>query len=152
MAFLPVAATNWVIDEGIRAGFWRFDEEVRRNGPKYKRMVHGASGLVVELFAAEYGNWGLQLALRTGPAEFNVVLVTKPWKGGAMPADVVMRDGWLWRMGRKVETRTEEEFFGVLGVPWWEPEERQVMRLVRWLAEGKGLRERMDGWGLGSET
>jgi len=130
-----VPATEGRIAELVRAGFWRFDVEVRRNGPKYKRLVHEASGMVVELFRAEMGNWGLVLALRTGPGDFNHLLVTR--FRGAMPGNMVMRDGWLWRAGRRVETPTEEAFFEALGVPWWPPQERTVGRLGEWLVESR---------------
>jgi len=134
--FLAEPATEGAVSELCRQGFWRFDPEVRRNGPKHKRLIHAASGVVVELFRAEEGNWGVILALRTGPKEFNRVFVSKPWHGGAMPIDMAMREGWLWRLGQRLETPTEEGFFEALGLPWWEPEGRTGERLVRWLERG----------------
>jgi len=119
--------------EAMSAGVLRFDEVVKRNGPKYKRLVHVMSGAVVELFAAEPGNWGLVLAIRTGPGEFNRLLVTKQRFGGAMPLGMQMAGGQLLRGGCVVETPTEERFFELLEVPCWPPEERTETRLREYL-------------------
>jgi len=122
------------------------DQEVRRNGAKYKRLIHVRSGLAVDLFRAEEGNWGLILALRTGPADFMRLLVTR-FKG-AMPVDMGMKGGWLWRWGLRVETPEEEDFFRELEVPCWRPEERSVMRLGRFLFEqGRARGPRSYGYG-----
>ncbi|MDY6877344.1 MAG: hypothetical protein SWK90_14230 [Chloroflexota bacterium] len=144
------SVADGLIEGLVEKGYWRRDEEVKRWGSKYKRVVLEDIGywglrnwelgigerVVVELFRAVQENWGLVLALRTGPAEFNHLLVNR--FGGAMPADMCMRDGSLWRMGRRVETPTEEVFFGELGVPCWGPGERSAARLGRWLWERRG--------------
>lgn len=132
-----VMVAERVIFDLVHQGFWQLDDVVRRNGPRYKRMVQymvageGVERVVVELFRAEVGNWGLQLVLRTGPAEFNKVLVNR--FGGAMPVNMCMRDGWLWRAGVRLETRTEDVFFGEIGLPYWEPGERSGELLKSWL-------------------
>lgn len=133
-----------LIGELVEKGYWKRDEEVKRWGPKYKRVVmecggvgvRGCGRVVVELFRAVPENWGLVLALRTGPEEFMHLLVNR--FGGAMPGDMCMRDGFLWRMGKRLETPSEEVFFGELGVPCWEPGERSGVRLGRWLWERMG--------------
>ena len=130
-----------VVDDGLLA----WDEEVVRRGPKYRRLVHVATGMVVELFRAERANWGLILALRTGPGDFNKLLVTRSWDGGAMVADMKMEGGYLWRRGMRMETATEETFFAALGLPCWEPGERTVKRLREGLKDRKGM------WLLGGE-
>jgi len=115
------------------SGVMAFDSSVKRNGPKHKRLLHLESGIVVEIYAAEAGNWGLILALRTGPADFNKLLVANVAYGGAMPLTMRMQDGWLWRRGERVETRTEDEFFGAIGLPTWYPEVRSVHVLQSFL-------------------
>jgi len=119
-----VSRLDWKIQELITAGFWQFDREVRRNGPKYKRLVHSASSMTIELFRADPRNWGLQMVLRTGPADFNHLLVNR--FGGAMPVDMVMDGGYLWRRGQKIPTPTETAFFEALGLPYVAPQERSA--------------------------
>jgi DNA polymerase/3'-5' exonuclease PolX len=128
-----VSLLDGCLEAVLGMGLLRFDEVVKRNGPKYKRLIHVTSGAVVELFAAKEDNWGLVLALRTGPREFNRLLVTQRWLGGAMPAGMRMRGGWLWQGEQCLATPTEEEFFQVVGVPCWLPADRTVERLREYL-------------------
>ena len=124
-------ATDLIVHHLVEVGVLKWDDVVKRNGPKYKRLIDTENELVVELFRATAENWGLQLALRTGPSGFNKVLVAKPWAGGVMPIDMIMRDAFLWRCGQKLVTLTEEDFFRELGVPYWPPEERNPVKLAR---------------------
>lgn len=125
--------TDDVIQDLVNAGMLRFDEQVRRNGPRYKRLVHVASGAVVELFRATTENWGLILALRTGPADYNKLLVAHGWDGGVLPVDVKIRDGCVWYRGVVRPVPDEESFFNVIGVPHWPPEHRHPGRLSLWM-------------------
>lgn len=127
------ALTDGVLEGMVAAGVLAWDEVVKRRGPKYKRLVHLESGMVVEVFGAVEENWGLILAIRTGPAEFNKRLVAKEWHGGAMPLEMRMDGGFLWLRGERVVTETEEGFFEALGVPCWEPGERSGERLRAFL-------------------
>ena len=113
----PVPATDRIIDDLVATGILAWDLNVKRNGPKYKRLVHLDSGAVIELFIAQPLNWGLILALRTGPAAFMKVLVTHDYQDGAMAADMKMKDGFLWRRGKQLATLTEEDFFHEVGIP-----------------------------------
>ena len=133
-----VPMTDEVIADLVHQKILTWDAEVKRRGPKYKRLVHVQTGVVVELFTAQPDNWGLILALRTGPADFNVLLVSKPWHGGAMPLDMGMKGGYLWREGRRLETPDEATFFDELGIPLWPPHERTAGRLRAWLYEVEG--------------
>jgi len=134
----PVPATERRIRELVGSGFLEFDTEVKRDGPKYKRLIHVASSMTIELFRANPDNWGLIVALRTGPAEFNKLLVTKPWGGGAMPAHLSMRDGYLWGQDGRIDTPTETAFFETIQLPYWSPWERTGERLETYLSNGRG--------------
>jgi len=128
-----VPATEAVIKDLVRRRFWQFDDQVRRNGPLYKRLI--CQGIVIELFRACYDNWGYILALRTGPGDFNKIWASKPWDGGSLPTNVVLKDGFLWHNGQPVPTPTEEEFFERIGIPCWPPSERSVLRLGKFLLD-----------------
>lgn len=91
-------------------------------GRKYIQVLDVlGSGIVLDLFLvtppAEYG---AILAIRTGPAAFSRMLVTRI-------------KGRLWscteghvvdHLGRDVPTPTEQDFFDAAQVQWLEPEER----------------------------
>jgi len=129
----PAPAVERVIVEMLVAGTMRWDSQVKRNGPRYKRLVHVDTAAIIELYFAHEANWGLHLAIRTGPGDFNRTCVSRIAWGGAMPLDMAMKDGFLWRRGVRLETPTEEKFFAEIGVPCWWPEMRTNERLLEFL-------------------
>ena len=145
-----IPATGALVEDLVRRHFWQFDDQVKRNGPCYKRMVRytippitsiqdwsndDEERIVIELFCADRDNWGYILALRTGPGEFNKIWAAKPWNMGCLPSDVALKDGYLWRRGRPVPIPTEEEFFAQIGIPCWPPAERSAIHLAQFLLE-----------------
>ena len=136
--YADVPATDEAIAGLVARGVLVWDDETPRNGPKYKRLVHTAGGAVVELFAATPENWGLILALRTGPGEFNRLLVTRRCYGGAMPDGMRMQGGYLWQGLERLESPDEETFFAQMGIPCWPPQERSAERLKAWLRQETG--------------
>lgn len=96
-------------------------------GPRNKLMVHGLSGLPVDLFEATEENWWNYLVCRTGPAESNTRI-----------ASLALERGWRWkpynrgfvRLEDSAETdewhvvRSERDVFEFVGLPWKEPWER----------------------------
>ena len=116
------------------------DTEVKRNGPRYKRLIHVRTGAVVEVFAARPETWGYILALRTGPADFMHKLVTARSQGGAMPFGRCVKSGQMWRFSegrmREQPTPTEADFFREVGLPCWPAAERTLERLEQYLNTG----------------
>lgn len=91
-------------------------------GRKYIQVLDVlGSGIVLDLFlVTPPASWGALLAIRTGPAAFSQMLVTRI-------------KGRLWscteghvidHLGRDVPTPTEQDFFDAAQVQWLEPEER----------------------------
>ena len=138
-----VPATEARISELLQRGVLKLDQQVLRNGPKYKRVIHVESSAVVELFRADADNWGAIFAIRTGPAEFSKALVSHGWHGGVMPATMKMQDGHLWRDGQRVATPTEESFFEALGLPHW-PAKMRSVGLLRKYARSMALTARFE--------
>jgi DNA polymerase/3'-5' exonuclease PolX len=135
------------------------DPTLKRNGPKMKRLLYirGAIRLPVDLFIVTPQNWGNQLVIRTGNAEWSHLLVTPRHRGGFMPDDMWHKDGSLWRAkdceeGEVVPCPDEETFLAALGLPPVPPAERNAdtaLRLRRELAADEpgaaGGRVRGDG-------
>ena len=45
-------------------------------GPSNKLLIDTASGIPVDLFTARAPNWGMAMVVRTGPADFNIRLMS----------------------------------------------------------------------------
>lgn len=122
----PVRGDNLLtarLDELVRAGRIerRLDEQGRACwGEKHQRAVY--EGVPVDVFQVhDPGQWGLILALRTGPAGFSRQLVTSRSRGGLLPEDLMVKDGWLWcETGDgppvRIACEEEEDFFEALGI------------------------------------
>jgi DNA polymerase/3'-5' exonuclease PolX len=108
----------------VRAGQLAWDQDVKRNGPKMKRLILLEQKLVVELYIADTLNYGNLLTIRTGCWEFSRGMMTSRAKGGAMPPDMRQVDGYLHHRGSVVACRTEREYFNAIGLSWYEPEKR----------------------------
>jgi DNA polymerase/3'-5' exonuclease PolX len=126
-------------------------------GTGVKRAVfyQGQDYAPVDLFQViEPRQWGVIYTIRTGPGDFNKLLVTSQWFSGACPRDRKVAGGRVWfidpnredlagmpatkfaRLAEQGEieatmipTPEEEDFFRVLDVPCWPPHERTLERL-----------------------
>ena len=89
--------------------------------------------LPLDLFAVTPpAQWGVILALRTGPGAFSTRLVTARRFGGGLPEGYRVREGALWDGERRVETPEEADLFAALGLPWLTPAQRtDTVRPVR---------------------
>ena len=97
-------------------------------GVRYKRALYG--GFAVDLFSVlPPAQWGVQMVIRTGSAEFSKRVVTQARKGGSLPNEMFVEAGQLFlkRWGSETElipTPEETDFFDRIGMPWIRPEER----------------------------
>ncbi len=98
-------------------------ESQERMGERYKALVF--AGLPVDLFMATPDNWGCIFALRTGPGDWNVKLVTDCQRVFRR-----VEGGRVIAMGRPIPTPEEVDFFSALGQPWVEPQDRSVDRVA----------------------
>lgn len=98
-----------------------------KEGAKAKSYEHVESGIQIDLFLVTAATWGVQLALRTGPAAYSKMLVT-PYKwGGLLPNDCTVKDGRVWRTVSgepfALDTPEERDLLELCG-GWVEPEQR----------------------------
>jgi len=90
-------------------------------GPLNKYLTHVPTGMPVDVFCTTGENWGMALLVRTGPAAFNVKVMSRlrvlgmrgHAYGGITDAD-----------GKEVSCPDEETVFRHLGWPYLQPEER----------------------------
>jgi DNA polymerase (family 10) len=110
----------------IRTGAIAFDIVIKRDGPRLKRfVVHELGGFVFEIFIAQAGNYGNQLVIRTGPAEYSTwIMTTEPY--GAMPRGLRQADGFLWRGTERLVCNSEADYYAALGLPVLPPSERDT--------------------------
>lgn len=113
------------VDEGLLR--WRAEthgkpQAFRTTPRKYYALVDVQSGCPVDLFVVRPpAQWGAIMAIRTGPADYSRMLVTKCREQG-----LVCKDGRLMNgAGETVPTPTEEAFFEACGVAYVRPERRR---------------------------
>lgn len=111
--------------EDVLAGMVERGELAPRgaDGPRMKKfwvVVNAGPRLKLDLFIVRPpAQWGVILAIRTGPAEYSKWLVTH-----ARAVGMHVEHGALWRFGQAVATPEETDFFRALGLAWELPEQR----------------------------
>ena len=99
-----------------------------KNGEKYKAIIF-PDATKLDLFIVTPDTWGVQFALRTGPADYSHWLVTPKNKGGALPSYAKVEGGRVLVHGEKIETPEEADFFKFLDIPMREPKDR----IAKWI-------------------
>jgi hypothetical protein len=137
-----------LLDEFVRAemkfGFFTLRQDKNgktASGARYKRLwitgVPGAGTFPLDLFAViPPAQWGVIMAIRTGPAEFSKRLVTKRSQGGMLPEYMKIENGALWELTQDdtqqpgvhrwypIDTPTEADVFKWIRREWIEPWDR----------------------------
>lgn len=88
-------------------------------------------GIGLDLFVATPDNWGLQYAIRTGPANYSHHVLAMGWskkgyhsKGGILyPTSKVYGEDRL-DYSKPIYLREEIDVFNFIGLPWREPQNR----------------------------
>lgn len=106
-----------------------------KNGNKYKKFDF-KNRINVDLFlVTPPAEWGVQMVIRTGPADFSHWCVTRQRNGGAMPNIYRVQDGAVWLgahedknpdLTTKLFMPEEIDFLHFLGLDWIEPGEREA--------------------------
>ncbi len=97
-----------------------------KGGDKMKQYEITKSGIMLDLFLCRPENFGLILAIRTGPAEWSHRMVTPRSQGGLMPSHLRSMGGFIKDGSGKVyEVPEEADLFRILGIEFLEPWERR---------------------------
>ncbi len=103
------------------------------NGRVHRRFEAVKTGAQVDLFVVtDPTTWGVQLAIRTGPADLSRQLVTRRCDGGLLPDHCEIRDGWrVYQDGARLELEDELAFLRLCQVEHLaDPTARQKHRLA----------------------
>jgi DNA polymerase/3'-5' exonuclease PolX len=79
-------------------------------------------GIKLDLFLVEPGNYGNQLAVRTGSADYSYKVLATGWVNKGYHSE----NGYLTKDGKRIEVREEKELFELIGIPYVEPKERSL--------------------------
>lgn len=107
-------------------------EKVKGKFPCLYTQRRLLEGINLDLFIATPDNWGLQLAIRTGPANYSHHVLAMGWskegyhsKGGILyPTSKVYGQDRL-DYSKPVYLREEIDVFNFIRIPWREPKDRQ---------------------------
>lgn len=92
-------------------------------GPRAKFAVY--EGVPVDIFSViPPAQWGLILAIRTGPADFSKRFMTSRLYGGLLPPGLRVSDGQVWEAGKSIPIPEEDDWFALLGMNTPRPEDR----------------------------
>lgn len=95
--------------------------ELEYGRSKYTQRIL-PEGIKLDLFIAEEGNWGQTLALRTGSAKYSHLVLANGWRRQGFKSE----GGYLFREGERYEIRKEKDLFEMIGIPFVEPEKRNI--------------------------
>ena len=90
-------------------------------GEQNKLLMHGPTGIPVDIFSVPAANWGMALVVRTGPKESNIRLMAR-FKELGMRGHAY--GGVTDQEGTLLVCPDEETVFRLLGWPWIPPEHR----------------------------
>ena len=118
---IPKAYDTGLFESGIATVVNKW-EKVKGELPcKYTQRIL-PDGIKLDLFFAERGNWGLIYAIRTGSAEYSHKVLATEWVKRGYKSE----GGYLLYNGRKILVLEEEDLFKRIGVPFVEPELRNI--------------------------
>lgn len=118
---IPLPYEVGLFESGIATIINRW-EKVKGELPcKYTQRIL-PSGIKLDLFIANEQNYGFQLAIRTGSADYSHRVLGYAWTTRGLKSI----DGILTKAGIPIPTPTEQDFFNLIKVPFTSPELREV--------------------------
>jgi len=91
---------------------------VIRKGPAI--ITAEVQGIQVDVYCATEEPWGILMLIKTGPKEFNVELCKRAQRLGMH----LNPQTGIWKDGKCIASRTEEEILKALGLPYIKPVDR----------------------------
>ncbi len=114
--------------EGFIKAVERFQAVKGEATGKYtRRLLPNTGGAALDIFMVDGLNWGWQMALRTGSADFGRIVLL----GGLRRVNHAAVEGYIYDFNADmlrpslVPMREEADFFKLIGLPHMDPRERQ---------------------------
>lgn len=121
---IPLPYTTGMFESGIASVVNKWEKvkgELEYGITKYTQRIL-PEDIKLDLFFAEEKNWGSIFAIRTGSADYSHKVLAKGWVRQGFKSE----GGYLYRNGEKYEVREEEDLFRLIGIPYVEPEDRNL--------------------------
>jgi DNA polymerase/3'-5' exonuclease PolX len=118
---IPKPFQTGLFESGIATVVNKWDKVKGELPCKYTQRIL-PDGIKLDLFFAERGNWGLIYAIRTGSAEYSHKVLATEWVKRGYKSE----GGYLLYNGRKILVLEEKDLFKRIGVPFVEPEFRNI--------------------------
>jgi DNA polymerase/3'-5' exonuclease PolX len=118
---IPKPYSTGLLESGIATVINQWQKVKGELPCKYTQRIL-PSGIKLDLFFAEEGNWGLTFALRTGSADYSHKVLANGWVRQGFKSD----GGYLFKEGERYEVREEKDLFKLIGIPFVEPEYRNL--------------------------
>jgi DNA polymerase (family 10) len=103
----------------------------RNEGERLKKyylpaLHHEGHDLKLEINISDAERWPVELAIKTGPAEFSKCLVTHRRDGGFLPTYCQIKSGWqVWEGQERRQFESERAFIEWACGEWIEPRDRK---------------------------
>ena len=111
------------VAEGVFASVDPRWDEKKDGSSKYWKVWLAKPKIQVDLFMVTHETWGVQSAIRTGPALFSKDLVTR-WRDSKPGRSV--KNGRVYESGNKLaDTPEEKDVFEAMGIVWVAPGDRK---------------------------
>lgn len=101
--------------------FMAVGRKVEGRSLKAMSILHG-SPIKLDLFLVRADQWGLQLAIRTGCAEYSHKVLATTWHNKGYHSE----EGYLYYGAKQLEIREEKDLFDLLNLEYVEPERRNL--------------------------
>lgn len=124
IVIIPLPYSTGLLESGIATVINKWEKvkgELEYGKTKYTQRIL-PEGIKLDLFIAEEGNWGSIFAIRTGSAKYSHKVLANGWVRQGFKS----QDGYLYRNGEKYEVREEKDLFRLIGIPYMNPEDRNL--------------------------
>lgn len=122
LVVVPKSAGSEVDLNRVLGERWGF-KKTKPDEAKHSGLIDGVQ---VDCSVCDNEMWGARIMHLTGSVEWNVMQRSAAKKKG-----MLLNEKGLWKNGKLLASRTEEEVYKALGQVWTKPEEREDDRYLR---------------------